>query len=111
MAISGSRLESFIFHIRHSYPCYEEKNNNHSWLRYGIFLGSRIPNPDSGDSGSGFFSGLDRKIPKIPTKIPSEKSRKSQNPVDRDLFSRNIPGIFLILGFLFPEFSLNLRDL
>ena len=67
-----------------------------------------IPDPESRSRGFGigiFYFGLDQKIPKIPKsrgsgsgfenpeKIPSEKSRKSQNPGDRDLFFRDIPGI------------------
>ena len=58
-----------------------------------------IPNPESWSRGFGigiFYFGLDRKIPEIPKsrgsgsgfenpeKIPKEKSRKSQNPGDRD---------------------------
>ena len=67
-----------------------------------------IPDPKSRSRGFGigiFYFGLDQKIPKIPKsrgsgsgfenpeKIPSEKSRKSRNPRDRDLFFRDIPGI------------------
>ena len=41
------------------YAKYERCNSKihlkRSWLRDGIFLGSRISNPDPGDSGSGFF--------------------------------------------------------
>ena len=60
--------------------------SNQSWLRDGIFSGSRIPIPN-------FYFGLDRKILKIPKsrgsgsrfenseKIPKEKSK---NPGDRD---------------------------
>ena len=58
-----------------------------------------IPDPKSRSRGFGigiFYFGLDQKIPKIPKsrgsgsgfenpeKIPKEKSRKSQNPGDRD---------------------------
>ena len=58
-----------------------------------------IPNPESWSRGFGIgilYFGLDRKIPEIPKsrgsgsgfenpeKIPKEKSRKSQNPGDRD---------------------------
>ena len=54
--------------------------------------------PKSRGSGLGFENPEEiprksRKNPeKNPEKIPNEKSRKSQNPGDRDLFFRDIPG-------------------
>ena len=65
-----------------------------------------------------FYFGLDRKILKIPKsresgfknpEIPGLGIWKSQNPRARDLFFRDIPGIwdfFWVAGFLSPEFGI-----
>ena len=94
--------------------CNSKIHLKQSWLRDGIFLGSRISNPDPGDSGSGFFLFWARsKNPKNPGKILGFNdfliigifSGFFENPRDFWRIS-GIRDFLLRKEFLFPAFEI-----
>ena len=100
--IPGIRDRDFLFWARSSR---KSRNPGNRDLDLKISKKSRVQNPVNPEiPGIGIWISKSRKNR---DKIPGQKSRKSQNSVDRNFFFRDIPGIrdFLSLGIFIRGIS------